>query len=135
MKTIVAGKAVIIENEKVIVLKRSSDDNFRPGTYDLPGGKVEHGENPILGLKREVEEEIGLMINVIAPTRIWDFVIDDTHTIGITYFCRLIGGSEKLSHEHDGYEWIKLSEIEKKDLPKWLKEDIVTVMKRLKDRL
>ena len=30
------------------------------GLYDLPGGKIEHWENHIFSLKRELEEEIWL---------------------------------------------------------------------------
>jgi len=29
----------------------------KPGTWDIPGGRLELGEDPFLGLKRETHEE------------------------------------------------------------------------------
>ena len=49
--------AVIEANDKVLCLKRASDD-FMPGLYELPSGKVEDGESMLDALKRETKEEL-----------------------------------------------------------------------------
>lgn len=42
----------------------AKEDN---GMWELPGGGLDHGEDPVLGLKREVHEETGLVITYISP--------------------------------------------------------------------
>lgn len=37
------------------------------GLYELPGGKVEGGEAPLVALAREIEEELGTQITVGSP--------------------------------------------------------------------
>lgn len=38
------------------------------GKWELPGGGLDHGEDPILGLKREIEEEMGLEVTFVSPS-------------------------------------------------------------------
>ena len=38
------------------------------GKWELPGGGLEHDEDPIVGLKREIQEEMGLVVTFISPT-------------------------------------------------------------------
>ncbi len=54
----IISRAVIIENEKILVCK----DKERPN-YFLPGGHVEVGEFSDDALIREMEEELSLKIN------------------------------------------------------------------------
>jgi 8-oxo-dGTP diphosphatase len=56
--------AVILRNERVLLLERPKDD-FMGGIYELPSGKVEGGESLDVALYREVEEETGLRIREI----------------------------------------------------------------------
>ncbi|MGX9706885.1 NUDIX domain-containing protein [Laceyella sacchari] len=37
---------------KTLIIKRSLREAFLPGFYELPGGKVDFGENPEEALKR-----------------------------------------------------------------------------------
>ncbi|WP_132745722.1 NUDIX hydrolase [Scopulibacillus darangshiensis] len=38
--------------------------NYGSGNWTLPGGHLEHGESPIDGVKREVMEEAGYIVDV-----------------------------------------------------------------------
>ncbi|WP_374763733.1 NUDIX domain-containing protein [Yunchengibacter salinarum] len=52
-----SAKAVVVSRDgKILVLRKSS------GLYDLPGGKLEPGEDLFDGLRREILEEIGLSV-------------------------------------------------------------------------
>lgn len=50
--------AIVIRGGKVLLTRRG----IQPyqGDWDLPGGFLEYGENPKVGLKRELREELGL---------------------------------------------------------------------------
>ncbi len=47
-----------------VLLTRISRRGHLPGAWTLPGGGIEHGEKPAVGLAREVEEECGVTCEV-----------------------------------------------------------------------
>ncbi len=59
----VSVKGLSINDDGKFLLIR--EDN---GMWELPGGGLDHGEDPIEGLRREVQEETGLKITNILPT-------------------------------------------------------------------
>lgn len=106
-----AAKAFIIKDGKLLLLKRRPNDPHKPGAWDIPGGRLELGENPFEGLKREAQEEIKCDIKIIMPISVHNFVRDDGQAITLTiYLCELTGGEIKLSEEHTEYKWIDLKE-------------------------
>lgn len=58
-----AADAVIERDGKYLMIQEGKD--YVKGTWNIPGGGVEHGENPVEALKREVFEETGLEIDEI----------------------------------------------------------------------
>lgn len=55
------GSAILLENNKVVLIKRNRDGQIY---YVFPGGGIEKGETPELAAKREAFEELGVNINV-----------------------------------------------------------------------
>lgn len=49
----VSVKGIVIDSQNRILLARESD-----GTWDMLGGGLDHGEDPITCLKREIQEEL-----------------------------------------------------------------------------
>ena len=103
----VAAKAVIRKEGKILLVQRPDSEGFDPGLWELPGGKLEYGEDLIELLKREVEEEVGLLIRVGRPFVTWHFYKDHFWVTGITFVCDYLEGTVRLSHEHQNYAWIK----------------------------
>jgi len=62
----VSAKAVLVSKDGQILLMRKSS-----GLVDLPGGKVEEGEDLYLALEREIHEETGLKIKEYEFTASW----------------------------------------------------------------
>jgi 8-oxo-dGTP diphosphatase len=120
----IAVKAFVIENNKLLVIKRRPNDVHKPGQWDIPGGRLELGENPMEGLVRESMEEIGVPITPIMPIDVHHFVREDKQKITmIIFLCSMPNNEIKLSEEHTEYKWVDLrTEVEQ--LPEWLKEPV-----------
>src|SRR5690625_6817538 len=58
--------AVIQKENKFLICQRSKEMKL-PLKWEFPGGKIEEGEDKKECLKREVKEELGLNIEVLAP--------------------------------------------------------------------
>lgn len=58
----VSVKGTVIDDQNRILLTRESD-----GTWDMLGGGLDHGEDPIACLKREIHEETGLTVTKVWP--------------------------------------------------------------------
>lgn len=54
-------------NGNVLLLRRSADDKY-PGSWELPGGAIEEGEEPKRAALREVFEEAHIRLNSV---RLW----------------------------------------------------------------
>ncbi|HEX9153478.1 MAG TPA: NUDIX hydrolase [Candidatus Saccharimonadales bacterium] len=64
----ISVKAVIKDDDGRILLGRESD-----GSWELPGGGLEHGEAPKAALRREITEETGFILDWISerPVAFW----------------------------------------------------------------
>ncbi len=56
--------AAIIAREGRILLLRRAPGQKHAGFWEFPGGKTEPGETPEEGLARELEEELGIVVQV-----------------------------------------------------------------------
>jgi len=61
MKRVVA--ALIVKNGKLLVCQRTRHQTM-PLKWEFPGGKIEEGEQPRAALRRELEEELGILATV-----------------------------------------------------------------------
>ena len=105
----VAGRAVIRDGAKILVLRRAAAV-FDGGLWELPGGKLEAGEELVAALVREISEETSLTVHVGRPFATWHFAKDRFWVTGITFHCDRISGEVVLSQEHSEYEWIAPAE-------------------------
>lgn len=119
-----AAKAFIVNKDNcLLLLKRRPNDVQKPGIWELPGGRLNAGENPWEGVKREALEETGLEIEPLIPFSVRHFTRDDGQIITLIIFlARPLTDEIKLSAEHTEFEWVPIEEAREKINPWFLKE-------------
>ena len=93
----VAKVVMIDENNRVLLLKRSTYVEKFAGEWDLPGGHLKEGESLQDGLIREVLEETNL--RVVNPQKI------ETQVNLHFFYAKYDSEPIKLSHEHTGFRF------------------------------
>ncbi len=117
-------KVIIKKNNKILALKRSSEEEHRPGCWDLPGGKLEFGEKLLKCLKREVKEETSLKVYNFIPLGVIT-ELDSKNNIfwvKIGYVANHIKGDVKISEEHTDFKWVTEKEFMKLRSASYLRE-------------
>ncbi|MGE8205413.1 NUDIX hydrolase [Heyndrickxia sp. NPDC080065] len=105
-KMVIAVKGVILNEGKVLIVKRAIDDEIGGGTWECVGGKIEFGEDLEIALVREIKEEVGLNVTVEKILYATTFKTDPTRQVVIlTYLCRSENKHVILSKEHTDYQW------------------------------
>lgn len=102
----VSAKAVLISKDGQILLMRKTS-----GIVDLPGGKVEDGEDLFLALQREVLEETGLTLKRFDFVASW---VKHHSTLGdrlmVVFEAKLKAKAKKvdiqMSNEHGWFDFI-----------------------------
>lgn len=115
---VIAKTLVFNERGELLVLTCSANDTHRPGGLDLPGGKIEAGEEVVVGAAREADEEAGLRIEpedlrwLYADTNP-AYNIDAKEMVNmvrVTFGVRVLQPQVRLSHEHDAFAWHGIDE-------------------------
>lgn len=110
-------RAIILKEDKVLLIKRALNDSWNPGKWEFPGGKVDFGEDLNEALKREIKEETGLDVSIKEPLFFWDNPASIKKYEGLTHVIlffecsTLINSKVKLSKEHTGFMWLTLEEL------------------------
>ena len=110
-----AAKSFIVKDNKLLIVKRNPDNVQKPNIWEIPGGRLELGENPIDGVKRETKEETGIDINILHTLNVSHFKRDDGQTTTMLIFlCKPLSNNIKLSKEHTDYEWVPIENCKDK---------------------
>jgi 8-oxo-dGTP diphosphatase len=90
------------------------NDPKHPGTWGLPGGKVESKESLLDAIKRECSEEIGSFPDTIRIVPIEQFTSADNKFVYHTFFAVVAEEfTPELNDEHQGYAWVDSDTIPK----------------------
>jgi mutator protein MutT len=106
---------VVNDKQELLLIKRHNEDIEKPGAWEIPGGRLDPGESPFEGLKRETKEETGIDIDILNPLRVDYFTRKDGQTIVmIIFLCKYKSGKVKLSKEHTDSCWVKMDDAKLK---------------------
>ena len=128
-----ATSAIIVnENDEVLFLLRSDDDDFLPGNWDIPGGGLDYGEEPEEGLRREIMEECGLEIESMRLIKVSTYFMHEIQRIDVSYICKLKDVSKiKLSPEHVDFKWVKFEDIDAINPNNYIKNIVLSAKENL----
>lgn len=109
----ISQKVIILNSEgKLLAVRRSETAPVRPLHWDLPGGDLDYGEDPIQGIIREAKEETGLTIEDLEPFDVEGHInLGDEFWVTIAYKARCASGNVVLSYEHDEFKWMTADEF------------------------
>ena len=115
----VAAGLILDEAGQLLACRRPEGKHLG-GKWEFPGGKVEDGESPAAALVRELEEELGVTVDIgqaLTPV-IWDYGRGPIRLH--PFICRIAAG-EPHPHEHEEIRWCGKEDLGELD---WAAADV-----------
>ncbi len=112
----VSVKGVLLVGDQVVLLKNERNE------WELPGGKLERGEDPIACCEREWLEETHLAVRAVRLLDAWLYQVSAaTQVLILTYGCELVDavqpGEFQISHEHKEGRLFDLAKLPESNTP------------------
>jgi len=115
-------RAIIRDSKgRCLLIRRSNVCHKFVGKWEWPGGKVDKGESFDVALRREVREEIGLKVELVGVVGAYGKISPKRIAV-LCLEARPVGGTVRLSEEHDQYSWVALKDLHKWDMTYGLME-------------
>jgi ADP-ribose pyrophosphatase YjhB (NUDIX family) len=101
--------AVVVDEGRVLLVCRGHEP--LKGYWSLPGGLLEVGESLTEGVKREVREETGLMVEPVELIEVLDRIHREDnrvryHYVIADYLFRVTGGQLQAASDADAVRWV-----------------------------
>ena len=115
-RPIVGVGAVVVVESRVVLIRR----RFEPlkGQWSLPGGAVELGETLEESIAREIQEEIGLEVEVGPVIEVFDRIIKaadsrvEYHYVLVDYLCWPVAGELRAGSDVDAAVLVDVADLE-----------------------
>ena len=105
---VVAG--ALFRGGKVLIQQRP-EGKPGAGLWEYPGGKIEEGETPLVTLRRELGEELGIIVSTAEPV---SFAFHD-HIVLLLFACNRWAG-EPEGKEGQTTKWVSSSELDQYEM-------------------
>ncbi len=124
----ISAYGIVHDESGRLLLVHGSDQSYFPGSWNLPGGGIEHGESPIDAVTREFLEETGLAVEIGSLVDVRsDLALSPagdrlTHFDRIVYDVRITGGElrDEADGSSHGVRWFAKDELAEITLLPWL---------------
>lgn len=103
-----AGCVVLDESQKVLLLHRNKDGLTQ---WELPGGKIEDGEDLESAAIRELHEELGVTVKLVKKLGSTHFVENDTNHFYTWFLAEIMSGRMRIG-EPQTFDDLKSFSIE-----------------------
>lgn len=121
MKQRLSVRAIINEDGKALLLKRSNGRDTILGKYELPGGKLAYGEQPEDALRRYLHDDAGLHVQAAYLFDAVTYIDHDDRAIqyGVIVYIVTLSAQRhpmKLSGNYSKYKWHSMSNVQQDEL-------------------
>jgi len=125
----VSIKGVVVRDGRVLLLRNER------GEWELPGGKLDLGEDPRDCVVREIAEEVGWAVSAGPVLDSWQYHIrDGVDVLIVTYGCHTTTDADPVvSHEHKEVELFTQQAIATLPMPDGYRRSIETWFTRLRE--
>jgi 8-oxo-dGTP diphosphatase len=102
--------AALVDADGRLLMQRRPPGKAHAGLWEFPGGKIEAGESPEAALVREIDEELGIVIDGAAarPFTFASAPLGERHLLLLLYICRAWHGSPS-AVEGQAFAWRPLA--------------------------
>jgi ADP-ribose pyrophosphatase YjhB (NUDIX family) len=118
---------IINKKGQILLVKRAI--NPRKGLWDTPGGFLEDGEKPIMGLRREMKEELGILLKDLKFLGIYIDTYCERYemtTLNILYQAEIASGKLRPMDDVGALKWFGKKDIPwKKSAFRWMKRALL----------
>ncbi|OQA15427.1 MAG: putative A/G-specific adenine glycosylase YfhQ [Chloroflexi bacterium ADurb.Bin360] len=105
----VVAAVTMREDRRILVAQRRPEDMLG-GLWEFPGGKRQEGETLETALRRELQEEMGITLEVGAPIEVVRHAYTHFRITLYAYECRLVGGEPQCIECAD-FKWATLDDL------------------------
>jgi 8-oxo-dGTP diphosphatase len=136
-RPVVGVGAVIFRGEEVLLVRRGQEP--AKGSWSLPGGVVELGENLVAAILREVREETGLTVKVLGITAVLERIFRDGddnipyHYVLIDFACDYIAGDLAPASDITAARFVSLDRLPNLPLASFTTQVILRAREQKKD--
>lgn len=121
MKQRVVVQALIQDNDKTLLLRRLQGRPGIVGKYELPGGTLDEQEQPDDGMRRHLQNDLGMTVHDLLLHDVMSMVNPDDGDIQHVFIVYVVEGinqhiSIKFGQNYDSYDWIPMSELQQSNL-------------------
>jgi len=126
IRDVVSAVTYSPERDKFLLVKRSSLRKRFPNEWEFPSGFLEE-ESEQQGALRELKEETGMVGNVIRTGKPFLVKTEMYHFRLHPVLVKVDSEKVELTREHEDFEWIDISEIQKYNTVPQLKENLEAI--------
>lgn len=103
--------AAVIQRTDTVLIGRRPEGKLLGGLWEFPGGKQDPGESIEACLRREIEEELGVVVLVGVLFGIFPHAYTHFKVNVHAYRCEILSG-EPQALDHDQLCWVALPDLE-----------------------
>ncbi len=118
MKLVLVAACALVDPDGRILLAQRPPGRAMAGLWEFPGGKIEPGERPEQSLIRELEEELGIIVEepCLAPLTFASHGYADFHLLMPLYVCRKWEGTVQ-PREGQALAWVRPNRLRDYPMP------------------
>ena len=124
------GAGVIVKDKKVLICKRPKSKH-QGGRWEFPGGKKKEDEDILECIKRELHEELGIVVRPTKKIVSVNFKYPEKEVNLHIYLCHIISGIPA-GLEGQRVEWIEIDNLDKVDLTPPDKMALYNILKEVR---